>query len=85
MDAADIYQALSTHLQAKSTLLELGSGAGLNIEYLKISYTVTGSDLSDEFLKICRKKHPEIPFLKINALKLELMSIGPQHLIPATR
>lgn len=70
-DGNNIYQSLSKHLPAKSTLLELGSGAGLDIEYLKKVYSVTGSDLSEEFLKICKEKHPEIPFLKLNALKLE--------------
>ena len=71
-DGINIYHSLSEHLPTKSTLLELGSGAGLDIEYLKNNYSVTGSDLSDEFLKICKEKHPEIPFLKLNALKLEV-------------
>jgi len=71
-DGINIYQLLSKHLPAKSTLLELGSGAGLDIEYLKKKYSVTGSDLSDEFLKICKEKHPDITFLKLNALKLEV-------------
>ena len=66
------YQALSEHLPVNSSLLELGSGAGLDLEYLKKHYSVTGSDLSDEFLKICKKKNPEISFLKLNALKLDL-------------
>lgn len=71
-DGNNIYQSLGKCLPVKSTLLELGSGAGLDIEYLKKYYSVTGSDLSDEFLKICKNKHPEIPFLKLNALKIEV-------------
>jgi len=71
-DGNNIYQSLSKYLTAKSALLELGSGAGLDIEYLKQYYSVTGSDLSDEFLKVCKNKHPEIHFLKLNALKLEV-------------
>jgi len=71
-DGNNIYQSLSKHLTVKSTLLELGSGAGLDVEYLKQHYSVTGSDLSDEFLKLCKNKHPEIQFLKLNALKLEV-------------
>ncbi len=70
-DGSNIYQALSKHLPLNSTLLELGSGAGLDIEYLKNNYSVTGSDLSDKFLKICKEKYPEISFLKLNALKLD--------------
>jgi len=71
-DGNNIYQSLSKHLTVKSTLLELGSGAGFDVEYLKKNYSVTGSDLSDEFLKLCKNKHPEIQFLKLNALKLEV-------------
>ena len=71
-DGNNIYQSLRKHLAQKSSLLELGSGAGLDIEYLKQHFSVTGSDLSDEFLKICKNTHPEIPFLKLNALNLEL-------------
>ena len=71
-DGSNIYQALSSHLPKASTLLELGSGGGVDIEYLKSDYSATGSDLSDEFLKICKVKHPELPFLKIDALKLNI-------------
>ncbi len=71
-DGNNIYQLLGKHLSLNSTLLELGSGGGLDIEYLKNEYSVTGSDLSDEFLKVCKKKHPEISFLKLNAQKLEV-------------
>ena len=71
-DGSNIYQALHQHLPENSTLLELGSGPGLDIKYLKNIYSVTGSDLSEEFLKICKEQHPEISFLKLNALKLDL-------------
>lgn len=71
-DGSNIYQSLRKLLPEKSTLLELGSGAGLDIESLKNNYSVTGSDLSEEFLNICRDKYPEVPFLKINALTLEV-------------
>jgi len=71
-DGLNIYESLNKHLPIKSTLLELGSGAGLDIEYLKINYLVTGSDLSDEFLKICKNKYPDISFIKLNALNLKV-------------
>jgi len=69
-DGNNIYQLLSKHLPDKATLLELGSGGGLDIEFLKQKYLTTGSDLSEEFLKICKDKHPDVSFLKLNALKL---------------
>lgn len=74
-DGNNIYQLLSKNLSLNSTLLELGSGGGLDIEYLKKKYSVTGSDLSDEFLNVCEEKHPEISFLKLNAQKLEVSDI----------
>jgi cyclopropane fatty-acyl-phospholipid synthase-like methyltransferase len=74
-DGNNIYQLLSKHLSVNSTLLELGSGGGLDVEYLKKKYSVTGSDLSEEFLSVCKEKHPEISFLKLNAQKLELSEV----------
>ncbi|AAZ26917.1 MULTISPECIES: class I SAM-dependent methyltransferase [Colwellia] len=71
-DGTNIYKLLSKSLPVGSTLLELGSGGGLDIEYLKRVYSITGSDLSDAFLNICKEKHPEVPFSKLNAKNLEL-------------
>lgn len=71
-DGSNIHHALANSLPLDSSLLELGSGAGLDIEFLQESYAVTGSDLSDEFLRICKEKHPKIPFLKLDALKLNV-------------
>lgn len=74
-DGDNIYQWLGEVLPLKSSLLELGSGAGLDIEYLKKHYSVTGSDNSDEFLRVCREKHPEISFLKVSAEKLDVNGV----------
>lgn len=71
-DGTNIYQTLLAHLPKSSSLLELGSGGGLDIEHLHRYYNVTGSDLSDEFLKICKEKYPKLPFLKVDALTLEV-------------
>ena len=45
-DGSNLHSALAKALPAKSSLLELGSGAGFDIEYLRTNYLVTGSDLS---------------------------------------
>lgn len=74
-DGNNLYKLLSKSLPVKSSLLELGSGAGLDIEYLKRVYSVTGSDLSDAFLSVCEEKHPDVPFLKLNVKKLELNAL----------
>ena len=71
-DGTNIYKLLSKSLPVGSTLLELGSGGGLDIEYLKRVYSITGSDLSEAFLNVCKEKHPEVPFIKLNAKNLEL-------------
>ncbi|BCE03709.1 class I SAM-dependent methyltransferase [Marinicellulosiphila megalodicopiae] len=71
-DGNNIYHMLSQHLREQSTVLELGSGGGLDIDYLKQHYAVTGSDLSEAFIAVCQQKHPEINFLKINAQSMDL-------------
>lgn len=62
----NLYSALAENLPEQSRLLELGSGPGIDIEQLKKRYQVTGSDLSEVFLGVCREKHPSIPFLSID-------------------
>ena len=71
-DGSHLYKALQAQLPTGSSLLEFGSGAGFDIEYLQHHYQVTGSDLSDEFLRICQQKFPDINFLKLDVLDLNL-------------
>ncbi len=70
-DGAEIYKVLDKHLTKNSTLLELGSGPGNDIQYFQKKYRVTGSDLSEEFLLRCRKKFSNIPFEKLDAVLIE--------------
>lgn len=69
-DGSRLYGALAKALPPNSSLLELGSGGGFDIEVLKKRYSVTGSDLSDEFLKVSQEKNPDVSFLKLDALEL---------------
>ena len=55
-DGSNLYKVLKDHMKEGSSLLELGSGPGFDIAFLKEHYQVTGSDFSDEFLIRCRKK-----------------------------
>lgn len=71
-DGSNIYPLLTENLKAGSSLLELGSGPGLDIPFLDKHYRVTGSDFSDEFLKHCRHQYKDIPFIKVNALEMDL-------------
>lgn len=70
-DPADITNFLKRHLRETATVLELGSGPGFDLEILKNDYRITGSDLSDEFIKRGREKFPGIEFLKLDAVAIE--------------
>jgi len=70
-DGSELYAVLGRHLEDASTLLELGSGPGNDIAYLRRRYRVTGSDLSDEFLSRCRQRFTDTPFLKLDAVSID--------------
>jgi len=70
-DGSELYGVLSKHLADNSTLLELGSGPGNDINNLQNKYQVTGSDLSDEFLLRCRKQFNNLPFVKLDAVSIQ--------------
>jgi ubiquinone/menaquinone biosynthesis C-methylase UbiE len=54
------------------TILELGSGTGRDFRKLKSLYNITGSDYSDPFLKLLRKRFKKNTFLKVNALQMDV-------------
>ena len=70
-NGSELYRVLDKHLTDNSTLLELGSGPGSDINYLKKKYIVSGSDLSDEFLIRCKKKHSDVPFINLDAVSIK--------------
>lgn len=71
-DGSELYEVLSKHLKENSTLLELGCGPGNDIPYLRNHYSVTGSDLSDEFLKRCKERFNDIQFIKLDAVSINM-------------
>jgi len=71
-DGSELYEVLDKHLTGNSTLLELGSGPGNDINYLKKKYSVAGSDLSDEFLIRSKKRHANVPFIKLDAVSIKI-------------
>ena len=71
-DGSLIYSELQNFLKDGKTILELGSGPGLDLSILRRRYCVTGSDLSKEFISRLQKKYPGIPFLKINATDIDV-------------
>lgn len=70
-DGTDLYKVLYKHLKDNSTLLEIGCGPGNDIANLQSKYTITGSDLSDEFIRLCKNKYPQIDFLKLDAIEID--------------
>lgn len=70
-DGTEIYNVLDKHLTINSTLLELGSGPGSDIQYFQKRYRNTGSDLSEEFLLRCKNRFSNISFKKLDAVSIE--------------
>ena len=71
-DGSYIYKILEEFLKKDASVLELGSGPGLDIPFLNSLYNVTGSDLSEQFLSRLEKKYPDITFLKIDAVEIDV-------------
>jgi len=70
-DGTELYQVIDKYLHKNTTLLELGSGPGNDIQYFQSKYKVTGSDLSDEFLSRCRSRFVDVRFEKLDAVLIE--------------
>jgi len=73
-DGSHLYEALKKQLKEGSSVLELGTGPGFDIPFLKSHYQVTGSDLSHEFLKRCQTTYPDLNFIKLDALNMDISS-----------
>ena len=58
-EAAEFDRVLADAVGAGASVLELGSGGGHNAFYLKRSFAMTLSDLSDEMLAVSRELNPE--------------------------
>ncbi|MBW9260172.1 MAG: class I SAM-dependent methyltransferase [Candidatus Thiodiazotropha sp. (ex. Lucinisca nassula)] len=70
-DGSDLYTILEKHLAEGNTLLELGSGPGNDLNYLRNRFNVSGSDLSDEFISRFKSKYGSTPFLKLDAVTID--------------
>ena len=63
---------LKTFLPPKTSLLELGMGAGKDLLELSKTYKVMGSDSSQAFLDLFSKEHPEIETMHLDVSDLNL-------------
>ena len=71
-DGSNIYKLLEKYLKEGKSVLELGTGPGFDIPFLKKHYQVTGSDFSEEFLMRCKDKFPDINFIKADAKNIDI-------------
>ena len=70
-DGADLIALLRRYLPEGSSVLELGMGPGKDLDLLRQSYRVTGSDISRVFLDRYKKDHPEADLLLLDATSLD--------------
>lgn len=71
-DGSELYNVLSRHLEPGSSMLELGTGPGADLRHFQTQYEVTGSDLSEEFLKRGRLHFPDVTFHQLDAVTLNI-------------
>lgn len=69
-DGKQLIEKLKGFLSEGSALLEIGTGPGTDWKILSKDYSVTGSDISEEFLKHLGAAHPEGEFLGLDATTL---------------
>lgn len=69
-DGKELIEILKRYLPKDSTVLELGMGPGVDLEILKKTYHVVGSDNSQTFLDRYRKNHKETELLLLDAVTI---------------
>ena len=70
-DGKELIEILKNHLPVGSTVLELGMGPGKDLKILSSDYIVTGSDYSNVFLELYRKKNKNADLLLLDAITLK--------------
>ena len=70
-DGAELIKILQKYLSENSIVLELGIGPGKDMNILKKSYTVTGSDNSQIFLDKYKEKHQDVDLLLLDAVTIQ--------------
>ncbi|MDC7223727.1 MAG: class I SAM-dependent methyltransferase [Spirochaetales bacterium] len=70
-DGRFLIEKLNTRLKPDSTVLEIGMGPGKDLDILGETYRTAGSDRSEIFLNLYRKKHPHADLLYLDAVTLE--------------
>jgi len=71
-DGRELIGRLREFLDPGSTVLELGMGPGKDLDILAETYSVTGSDFSDVFLKLYAENHPDADVVKLDAVTIDV-------------
>jgi cyclopropane fatty-acyl-phospholipid synthase-like methyltransferase len=71
-DPMILINILKKHLKKGATLLELGMGPGKDLDILRNYYYVTGSDSSQIFLDMYKKKYPKSDIIQIDARDIRI-------------
>ena len=69
-DGAELIRILKEYLPVGAAVLELGMGPGKDLDILGQDYTVTGSDNSQIFLDLYRKKNKQADLLLLDAITI---------------
>lgn len=67
----ELIEILKTHLLKGSTVLELGMGEGKDLDILKETFKVTGTDVSSIFIDLYKKKHKNADVFVLDARDLD--------------
>lgn len=70
-DGRELIEVLRRHLEADSTVLELGMGPGKDLDLLSEHYRVTGSDQSEVFIERYRHQRPTADLILLDAATIE--------------
>lgn len=70
-DGAELIELLKKHLSKGSSVLEIGSGPGVDLKILSENYNVTGSDNSQGFVNYIKKTLPNARAIILNAVSIE--------------
>lgn len=71
-DGRFLINKLHDYLLKNSTVLELGSGTGRDLAILAEDYDVVGSDNSNIFIEIYKRKNSNIDIMYVDATKMDI-------------
>ena len=70
-DGKELIEVVKKYLKKGSSILELGMGPGKDLGMLAENYNVIGSDLSQVFIDLYRKEHPDADLMVLDAVKMD--------------